>query len=214
MLRKIVLEAMLLGGMAVGAIAQNLVIKGSVREAESPTKVEFANVVLQTMDSAFVAGATTDAQGNFSLERLSRGDYRLLVSCIGYQSATLDLKGLERTTDVGEILLGEDAVALEGVTVSGSAQTTRSDRKLVFPSERQVKASRNGIELSPSFWAIAWPSLISSSPLRIAFIVSGDDMIYAVSFKELYSSREIITTPVPLPRLITTVSQSSMTKSI
>ena len=92
MLRKIVLEAMLLGGMAVGAIAQNLVIKGSVREAVSPTKVEFANVVLQTMDSAFVAGATTDARGNFSLERLSRGDYRLVVSYIGYQSATLDLK--------------------------------------------------------------------------------------------------------------------------
>ena len=147
MLRKIVLGAMLLGGMAVGAIAQNLVIKGSVREAASQTQVEFANVVLQTMDSAFVAGATTDARGNFSLGKLSKGDYRLVISCIGYQSATLDLKGLERTTDVGEILLGEDAVALEGVTVSGFAQTTRSDRKLVFPSERQVKASRNGIEL-------------------------------------------------------------------
>ena len=114
---------MLLGGMAVGAIAQNLVIKGNVREAASQTQVEFANVVLQTMDSAFVAGATTDAQGNFSLGKLSKGDYRLVVSCIGYQSVMLDLKGFERTTNVGEILLGEDAVALEGVTVSGSAQT-------------------------------------------------------------------------------------------
>lgn len=147
MLRKIVLGAMLLGGMAVGVIAQNLVIKGSVVEAESQAKVEFANVVLQTMDSAFVAGATTDAEGNFSLGKLSKGDYRLVVSCIGYQPVTIDLKGFERTTALGEILLGEDAVALEGVTVSGSAQTTRSDRKLVFPSERQVKASRNGIEL-------------------------------------------------------------------
>ena len=147
MLRKIVLGAMLLVGMAVGAIAQNLVIKGSVVEAESQTKVEFANVVLQTMDSAFVAGATTDAQGNFSLGKLSKGDYRLVVSCIGYQSVTIDLKGFERTTALGEILLGEDAVALEGVTVSGSAQTTRSDRKLVFPSEWQVKASRNGVDL-------------------------------------------------------------------
>ena len=127
---------MLLGGMAVGAIAQNLVIKGSVREAESQTQVEFANVVLQTMDSAFVAGATTDARGNFSLGKLSKGDYRLVISCIGYQSATLDLKGLERTTDVGEILLGEDAVALEGVTVSGSAQTTRSDPASCSQRER------------------------------------------------------------------------------
>ncbi|MGM9759236.1 MAG: carboxypeptidase-like regulatory domain-containing protein [Parabacteroides sp.] len=147
MIRKIVLGAMLLVGMAVGAVAQNLVIKGSVREADRQTKVEFANVVLQTMDSTFVAGATTDAQGNFSLGKLSKGNYRLVVSCIGYQPATIDLKGFERTTALGEILLSEEATALEGVTVSGSAQTTRSDRKLVFPSERQVKASRNGVDL-------------------------------------------------------------------
>ena len=47
---------------------------------------------------------------------------------------------------------------------------------------------------------------ISSSPLCIASIVSGDDMMYSVSFRELYSSKEIITTPLPFPRLTTTVS--------
>lgn len=63
---------------------------------------------------------------------------------------------------------------------------------------------------SSKFTSIPLPAFRSSSPLRISFMVCSENMIYSVSFKELYSSKEIITTPVPLPRLISTVSQSSM----
>ena len=44
----------LLGGMVQGAFAQNLEIKGMVRDARNKEILEFANVVLQTMDSSFV----------------------------------------------------------------------------------------------------------------------------------------------------------------
>ena len=67
---------------------------------------------------------------------------------------------------------------------------------------------------SSNFTSIPLPAFKSSSPLRISFKVCSEDMIYSVSFKELYSSKEIITTPLPLPRLISTVSQSSITESI
>lgn len=40
----------LLGGMVQGAFAQNLEIKGMVRDARNKEILEFANVVLQTMD--------------------------------------------------------------------------------------------------------------------------------------------------------------------
>ena len=42
-------------------------------------------------------------------------------------------------------MLEDDAVAMEGVTVSASGQISHSDRKLIFPSERQMKVSTNGI---------------------------------------------------------------------
>ena len=42
----------LLGGMVQGAFAQNLEIKGMVRDARNKEILEFANVVLQTMDSS------------------------------------------------------------------------------------------------------------------------------------------------------------------
>ena len=59
-----------------------------------------------------------------------------------------------------------------------------------------------------------WDTEYMTSPLRMASIVSGEDIMYSVSFKELYSSKEISTTPVSLPRLIITVSQSSITASM
>ena len=50
----------LLGGMVQGAFAQNLEKKRMVRDARNKEILEFANVVLQTMDSYFEAGTTTD----------------------------------------------------------------------------------------------------------------------------------------------------------
>lgn len=49
---------MLLGSMAQNVFAQKIEIKGSVRDA-SDKSIEYANVVLQTIDSTFVAGVTT-----------------------------------------------------------------------------------------------------------------------------------------------------------
>ena len=49
---------MLLGSMAQNAFAQKIEIKGTVRDA-SDKSIEYVNVVLQTIDSTFVAGVTT-----------------------------------------------------------------------------------------------------------------------------------------------------------
>ena len=72
----------LLGGMVQGAFAQNLEIKGMVRDARNKEILEFANVVLQTMDSSFVAGTTTDMKGHFLLNKIKKGSYILSVSSL------------------------------------------------------------------------------------------------------------------------------------
>ena len=55
---------MLLGSMAQNAFAQKIEIKGTVRDA-SDKSIEYVNVVLQTIDSTFVAGVTTSPEGEF-----------------------------------------------------------------------------------------------------------------------------------------------------
>ena len=65
---------MLLGCMMQGAFAQNLGIKGLVKDGRNKEPLEFANVVLQTLDSVFITGTTTDGKGHFALDKVKAGD--------------------------------------------------------------------------------------------------------------------------------------------
>lgn len=145
-MRKLIIVAILLGSMVQGIFAQKIEIKGTVCDA-SQKAIEYANVVLQTIDSTFVNGVTTDPEGQFIIKNTTEGDYRLVISSIGYNTGYITLNGVKRHTDLGQIVLDSAAIALEGVTITGSRQISRADRKLVFPSERQVKTSTNGINL-------------------------------------------------------------------
>lgn len=81
---------MLLGSMAQNAFAQKIEIKGTVRDA-SDKSIEYVNVVLQTIDSTFVAGVTTSPEGEFIFKNTAAGDYRLVLSSIGYNTGYITL---------------------------------------------------------------------------------------------------------------------------
>lgn len=136
----------LLGSMAQGAFAQNIRIEGKVVNPKGDL-VEYANVVLNTADSVFISGTTTDEQGRFSMNNITAGDYLLVISNLGYRTKDLPIHNITESVALGNVLLEEDVVSLEGVTISASNLTSTSDRKQVFPSERQVKASSNGMNL-------------------------------------------------------------------
>ncbi|MDR1331132.1 MAG: carboxypeptidase-like regulatory domain-containing protein [Tannerella sp.] len=137
----------LLAAGAWQAAAQGIGIRGTVKDAASGAVLEFATVVLQTPDSAFVAGATTGRDGGFALERMAAGDYRLAVSSVGYETRRIELTGLSRDMRLDDIRLTEAEVSLDGVTVTASNTSSRIDRKIVVPTERHVSASTNGIDL-------------------------------------------------------------------
>jgi hypothetical protein len=146
-MKKISIVWLLLCSIIGGVSAQNIELKSRVREAGSNEALAFVNVVLQTPDSAFVAGAVSDGGGKFVIPGIKPGDYRLALSCIGYVTQYIALEGLKAGVTLPDILMEEESVGLEAVTVTGSAVTSRIDRKLVFPTERQIKASSNGVDL-------------------------------------------------------------------
>lgn len=119
--------------------AQSLSIKGRVTDA-SQEAVIAANVSLWTIDSTLVTGVTSDAQGKFALHKIKAGDYRLSISFIGLQSENILLK-LNKSLDLGDVQLQEDAVSLGEVTVSASNVLQRVDRQIILPSESQLKRS-------------------------------------------------------------------------
>ena len=130
-----------------GVFASVIDIKGRVLHTKNREAVELANVVLQTPDSVFVSGTVTGRTGDFAFSKIASGDYRLVVSSIGYKTQCIDVQGYSKNMQLEEILLEDDMVMLDGVTVTASATTSHSDRKIIFPSENQVKASTNGVDL-------------------------------------------------------------------
>ena len=115
---------------------------------ENSQPLPYANVVLLSLpDSAFVSGATSDDKGNFILKDLSARSYLLQVSYIGYQPQSILLENLDRKINLGDIRLVQDAVSLQGVTVTGSNVMEKIDRQIVIPSSRQIKAATSGYEL-------------------------------------------------------------------
>ena len=125
--------------------AQSLSIKGRVTDA-SQEAVIAANVSLWTIDSTLVTGVTSDAQGKFALHKIKAGDYRLSISFIGLQSENILLK-LNKSLDLGDVQLQEDAVSLGEVTVSASNVLQRVDRQIILPSESQLKRSFSAYDL-------------------------------------------------------------------
>jgi hypothetical protein len=135
------------GIMTGGIYAQNIELKGAVRDAASNGALVSVNIVLQTQDSAFVTGTTSDDKGKFVIPNVNPGDYRLAMSYIGYITQYIELEGLNTGVTLPDILMEEDVIGLEDVTVTASATTSRIDRKLVFPTEQQINASSNGVDL-------------------------------------------------------------------
>lgn len=135
--------------LSVGfAFAQKIRITGKVLDGSMDNvPFEFANVVLQTSDSVFVTGTSTDAKGSFKLENIQQGNYRLIISAVGYTDLITDLAGLFKSVDLGELMLGEATQKLREVTVTAANIVNQADRKIVFPSQKQMEASTNGINL-------------------------------------------------------------------
>jgi hypothetical protein len=111
-------------------------ISGKVVD-EDAVPLEFANVVLlQTTDSSFVAGTTTDSAGIF-LFNIPVNDYILKISTIGYES----IEKLINQADLGIITLKNNTVALDEAVVKGNRHIVYyQNNTLVMPVENTVIA--------------------------------------------------------------------------
>ena len=141
--------SILMAGCLLSSIcyAQQIRISGKVLEANTKQAAIAANVVLQTNDSTFVNGAATDSKGLFRIDKVTEGNYKLIISAIGFEKNIIDLQGLSQSVDVGTVELEEASQQLGEVTVSATNVVSKFDRKLVFPNKQQVNASNNGVDL-------------------------------------------------------------------
>ena len=145
-MKQIIMAALLIS-FSWGIRAQQLQIRGKVIDLSDKSPLEFANITLQTADSAFITGTTTDSKGLFRIEKVKAGDYQVSVSSIGYKTSVVSVLGLSQPIDLGTISLASSSISLDEVTVNASAIRNTADRKIAFPTSEQKAASSNGINL-------------------------------------------------------------------
>lgn len=137
----------LLGGMMQELFAQNIAITGTIKDLKNKEVLEFANIILNTSDTSFIKGVTSGPDGQFVIYDVNPGNYLLAVSSLGYKTKHISINKSNSDIRLEDILLEDESISLDNVTVSASNLSSQIDKKTIFPSERQVKASTNGVDL-------------------------------------------------------------------
>ena len=110
-----ILSVFLLVGFSLAATAQSAKIKGSVTTTNN-TPLSGATIEL----SQTTLGTTTDENGNFILSNIPSGNYRLILSYVGFKTKYVDLSVSENTTkDLGTFQLEEAQEMLGVVSING-----------------------------------------------------------------------------------------------
>ncbi len=101
--------------------AQHVVsVSGKVVSAADGSIIEMATIRLMN-DSVLAQGAQTDADGEFYLTQVHKGNYRLLVSSVGYIEHEQKVQVTDKDVQVATIRLNEDVHALAEVDIKGYA---------------------------------------------------------------------------------------------
>ncbi|HEX8528626.1 MAG TPA: TonB-dependent receptor, partial [Cytophagales bacterium] len=129
------------GGPANGRAAGK--VSGVVVDAVTNAPVEYATVaLLSPRDSSLVTGTVTNPQGQFLLEPVPAGAYRVRITYIGYRNAVkenLVVRPDAPVVDLGSIKIRPSSQALEEVVVTAEKPLfEQSIDKRVFNVEKSI----------------------------------------------------------------------------
>lgn len=98
------------------SLAQTYKIQGSVIDKRTREPLEFVNVLVIGLNS----GASTDSEGNFTIEQVPPGIYRLQASSLGYKTVLTPEYRVNHITPHVQIEMEEDELTLDAVTITAS----------------------------------------------------------------------------------------------
>jgi len=114
--------------------AQTFIVKGKVTDGSTGETLPFVNVVEVDNNGRFIAGATTDENGNYVI-RVSNSQTRIMVSFIGYSKHTTDVDNRDEI----DFVMQPDSYMFEEVVVSADKI---SNDGVVAVRDRGVAVSR------------------------------------------------------------------------
>ena len=142
-------------------------IQGIVLSSNDSTAVAGASCRLLS-DGRLITGASTGADGSFSLETGLKSALNLAISMTGYSPTDVIIEPGGRSLNIGTVYL-DDGVTLDEVTVTGNTVVHSKGRTIVYPSGSDVSASGTAIGL---FQKLPLPGL-QANPVNRSLAVDG-----------------------------------------
>lgn len=136
--------------ISILGFSQEFSINGKVVD-EQGLPIAFANVILMTkMDSTFVKGTSTEGNGFFSLNTLSRDTYNFRISYIGYKEFSKEIL-VDKDIDLGTITLQEETQDLDEISLVYKKPTFKKEAdRLVFDVENSALVEGNILQVLKS----------------------------------------------------------------
>ena len=130
--------------LCVFAASAQYQLSGIVIEKDDGAPIPFATVALLHPDSSAITGVMTVDEGKFVIEKVAAGDYIVRASFIGYETVYRNVKVPEQS-DLGEIMLAENANMLSEVVVTGrrALVVQQLDRTVVNVSGNIITSGLN-----------------------------------------------------------------------
>ncbi len=120
----------------------NGTITGIIVDSTSGKPVEFASIALVDVSTKKpIDGTIADEKGAFTLTKLPEGDFRLLISFVGYREKTVPRLKLDRRQELnlGSIKLAADVRTLKEVQVVGQAAMVEEKvDRLVYNADKDI----------------------------------------------------------------------------
>ena len=121
-------------------------ISGTLIDSLSKKPLDYASVGLyRSGGKSPITGVITDEKGNFKLDNVHPGSYKLVITFIGYPSKTIDpvvTTAAKPDKNVGSIFVSPGAKALKEVVVSGQAALVENHiDKIVYNAEKDITAA-------------------------------------------------------------------------
>ena len=110
---------------------EKITLSGKVIDNETKQPLEYATIVVKSLQGQVITGGITNGKGEFNFE-IAKGVYDISIEFISFKSKLFKSKEITGNTDLGTITLEVDAQALNEVVVIAEKSTVeiRLDKKV------------------------------------------------------------------------------------
>jgi hypothetical protein len=126
-------------------------ISGKLFDQKNNQAVPYANVALYEMpDSLLVNGAMSDTSGQFVIKPVPNGNYRMIISQLGYQPVSENVEITDgHSFDSGILYLTENFIRLDEAVVVGERMKAKAEngKTSFFITKKMVDASNTGTDI-------------------------------------------------------------------